>query len=47
MFPLLVEHRLPLYEAIAQEFGVVVEADQVDDIRGESDFLERVAEGLG
>ena len=47
MFPLLVEHRLPLYEAIAQEYGVVVEADRVDDIKGEEDFLELVATGLG
>ena len=47
MFPLLVEHRLPLYEAIAQEYGVVVEADRVDDIKGEDDFLELVANGRG
>ena len=47
MFPLLVEHRLPLYETIAKEYGVVVEADRVDDIRDEHDFLELVAGGLG
>ena len=46
MFPRLVEHRLPLYQAIADEYGVVVEADRIDGIEGEEDFIELVCEAL-
>ena len=46
MFPRLVEHRLPLYQAIANEYGVVVEADRIDSIEGEEDFIELVCEAL-
>ena len=46
MFPRLVEHRLPLYQAIADEYGVVVEADRIDSIGGEEDFIELVCEAL-
>ena len=46
MFPRLVEHRLPLYQAIADEYGVVVEADRIDSIEGEEDFIELVCEAL-
>ena len=46
MFPRLVEHRLPLYQAIADQYGVVVEADQIDNIRDEDDFIELVCEAL-
>ena len=46
MFPRLVEHRLPLYQAIADEYGVVVEADRIDSIEGEEDFIELVCEVL-
>ena len=46
MFPRLVEHRLPLYQAIADEYGVVVEADRIDSIEGEEEFIELVCEAL-
>jgi hypothetical protein len=46
MFPRLVEHRLPLYQAFADEYGVVVEADRIDSIEGEEDFIELVCEAL-
>ena len=46
MFPRLVEHRLPMYQAIADEYGVVVEADRIDSIEGEEDFIELVCEAL-
>ncbi len=46
MFPRLVEHRLPLYQAIADQYGVVVEADKIDDIKDEDDFVELVCESL-
>jgi hypothetical protein len=46
MFQRLVEHRLPLYQAIADEYGVVVEADRIDSIEGEEEFIELVCEAL-
>ena len=46
IFPRLVEHRLPLYEAIARDYGVVVQADQIDAIQGEEDFMDLVSDSL-
>ncbi len=47
MFPRLVEHRLPLYQEIAEEYGIVVEADKIDLIENEDDFINLVCEALG
>ena len=47
MFPRLVEHRLPRYQEIADRYGVVLEAERIDDIRGETEFLELICETLG
>jgi hypothetical protein len=47
MFPRLVEHRLPLYESIARDYGVVVQADQIDAIQGEEDFMDLISDSLG
>jgi hypothetical protein len=46
MFPRLVKHRMPLYQAIADEHGVVVEADRIDSVEGEEDFIDLVCEAL-
>ena len=46
MFPKLVQHRLPLYQAIADQYGVVVEADRVDSVNNEEDFIDLVCDGL-
>ena len=46
IFPRLVEHRLPLYESIARDYGVVVQADQIDAIQGEEDFMDLVSDSL-
>ena len=46
IFPRLVEHRRPLYEAIARDYGVVVQADQIDAIQGEEDFMDLVSDSL-
>ena len=46
MFPRLVQHRLPLYQSIADEYGVVVEADRIDSIECEEDFIELICEAL-
>jgi len=46
IFPKLVQHRLPLYQAIADQYGVAVAADCIDDVSGEEDFIELVCEAL-
>src|SRR5690606_14922772 len=46
IFPALVEHRRPLYEALAKRHGYTVDARAAEQIRTESDFLELVASVL-
>jgi len=46
MFPKLVQHRLPLYQAIADQYGVVVEADRVDNVNDEEDFIGLICDAL-
>ena len=43
VFPSLVAHRWPLYEAIARRHGYTVEARAAEGVRDEADFLELVA----
>ncbi len=43
IFPALVAHRRPRYEAFADAHGYTVEAKQAEDITGEDDFLDLVA----
>jgi hypothetical protein len=45
-FRRLVEHRLPRYEAIARNWGVTVEADEVAALRTPADFEELVARAI-
>lgn len=46
IFPKLVEHRRPLYQAIADKHGYTVEAREVEQVQDEADFLELVASTL-
>lgn len=46
MFPKLVEHRRPLYQALADEHGYTVESRDVDRVRDEADILEMIAGAL-
>jgi shikimate kinase len=46
IFPKLVEHRRPLYQALADRHGYTVEARAVERVRDERDFLELVASTL-
>lgn len=46
IFPTLVQHRRPRYEALADEFGYTIDANAVAAIRNEADFLGLVADVL-
>jgi hypothetical protein len=46
IFPALVEHRRPKYQALADAHGYTVDARAAERIRGEADFLELVADAL-
>ena len=39
-FEQLLHHRLPIYEAIARNFGYAVEMEQIPHIGGEGDFID-------
>jgi hypothetical protein len=43
IFPALVEHRRPLYEGIAREYGYTIDATALGEIDGEDEFLELIA----
>jgi hypothetical protein len=46
IFPSLVAHRRPKYQALADAYGYTVDARLAEQIRGEKDFLELVAGAL-
>jgi shikimate kinase len=46
IFPALVAHRRPRYEALAQQHGYTLNARLAEAITGEQDFLEYVASAL-
>jgi shikimate kinase len=46
IFPALVEHRRPRYEAIAKRYGYTIDARAVESVRTEDDFLSLIAAAL-
>ncbi|MGD8339878.1 MAG: ATPase [Gammaproteobacteria bacterium] len=46
IFPALVEHRRPLYEAMAAEHGYVIDAREANRVTSEREFLDLVAAAL-
>jgi hypothetical protein len=46
IFPDLVRHRRPRYEAMAQRYGYTVDARDIEQVRGEADFLDLVATAI-
>ena len=42
----LLQNRLPRYEAIARNWGITVEADEISAIRGEKDFTDLIATAI-
>jgi hypothetical protein len=47
IFPSLVAHRRPKYEALAKRYGYTLNARLTEAITGEAEFLELVANALG
>ena len=47
VFPRLMAYRRPLYQAIADVHGYVVDAKESEAVRSEADFLEMVANAIG
>lgn len=46
IFPELLDHRRPLYEAIADQHGYSVDARDISSLRDENDFVELVADAI-
>lgn len=46
IFPRLVEHRRPLYQALADQYGYTVESRQAEQVRDEADILELITNAL-
>ena len=46
IFPALVEHRRPLYERIARDYGYTIDAGELGNIATEAEFLELIAAAL-
>ncbi|MEO0359865.1 MAG: ATPase [Pseudomonadota bacterium] len=45
-FARLIEHRRPRYEAIADNWGVTVEADEIEDVHAAEDFSRLIEDAL-
>ena len=45
-FKALIEHRLPIYEQIALNWGVTVNSQDVEKVTSQKDFLELVSDAL-
>jgi DNA polymerase III delta prime subunit len=46
IFPKLVKHRRPLYQALADRYGYTITAKQAEQVHSETDFLELVEEAI-
>ena len=46
VFPKLLEHRKPLYEAIAREHGYTVELQDAQKVRDEKDFVDLICQSI-
>jgi hypothetical protein len=46
IFPALVEHRRPLYEALADQHGYVIDAATISEVKTEEDFLKLISSAL-
>jgi len=47
IFPTLVKHRRPLYQALADKYGYTISAKEAQQVSGEAEFLELVELAIG
>lgn len=47
VFPELFKSRLPRYQAIADQYGYTIDANDVAIVKGEDDFIRLIADALG
>jgi hypothetical protein len=47
IFPQLVKHRRPLYQALADKYGYTITAAEAAQVNSEADFLELVEQSIG
>jgi hypothetical protein len=46
IFPELLEHRRPLYDALADQHGYTIDAREIDQVSNETDFLDLVVAAI-
>jgi len=46
IFPKLLEHRKPMYQALADQYGYTVDASKIQQVNGEVEFLELIADAI-
>jgi len=46
VFPKLLEHRKPLYESIAEQYGYTVSLQDIQKVRDEKDFIDLIAQAI-
>lgn len=46
IFPELFKSRLPRYQAIADQFGYIIDANAAADVSGEEDFIQLIADAI-
>ena len=46
VFPELFKSRIPRYQAIADQYGYTIDANEASNVRGEDDFIQLVAQAL-
>jgi len=46
VFPRLLEHRKPLYESIADEYGYTVDLHDIQNVRDEKDFMDLIGQAI-
>ena len=45
-FKELISHRLPIYEEIAENWGVTVTSEQITNLKSENDFIDIISEAI-
>ncbi|MEC9374806.1 MAG: ATPase [Pseudomonadota bacterium] len=47
IFPALVKHRKPLYQALADKYGYSISANEAENVSNEKDFLQLIEHAIG